>query len=316
MWLAAALGCGTTRSSDTARTATEQMLLSNAIEKSVNGIDLRPLAGRHVYLDTTYLKGVTDENYLVGTLRQHMRAYGLRIEEEKDKAEYVVEARAGALGTNNHSVLIGVPQTNLPNTGLPGVPSSIPELPLAKTTKQSGVAKIALSAYHRDSGHPVWQSGAFPVASNATDKWFFGAGPFQSGSIYEDRLRFAGTRPDLLPFAGDKSNDPAAPSRVPVTATVMFDEPHEMAALPATGKDDAAGAKPGGESSAPAAEMAAAPAEVVPTGHVIRLPPVDQKEMGAAAPQVEPMRPLFAEPDPKPVESSRSKPRWWFGGGR
>lgn len=38
-------GCGTTRWSDSKRTATEQMLVSDAVERAVGAIDMRPLAG-------------------------------------------------------------------------------------------------------------------------------------------------------------------------------------------------------------------------------------------------------------------------------
>ena len=37
-------GCGTTRSSDTNRTATEQLLISDAIDRAVQSINLQPLA--------------------------------------------------------------------------------------------------------------------------------------------------------------------------------------------------------------------------------------------------------------------------------
>ena len=88
------------------------------------------------------------------------------------------------LGTNSSSVLIGVPSTPLPGV-VPGMPATtIPEIDFAKTTRQAGIAKIALFAYNQSTGKPIWQSGTFPVVSDAKNTWFFGAGPFQRGSIY------------------------------------------------------------------------------------------------------------------------------------
>src|SRR5262249_4607537 len=69
-WLAlvaavAAAGCGTTRVSDTQRTATEQLLVSNAVDQAVSQIDFRVLAGKPVYFDAQYLPASTDRGYVV-----------------------------------------------------------------------------------------------------------------------------------------------------------------------------------------------------------------------------------------------------------
>ena len=50
-------GCGTTKT----RNATEQLLISDAVDRSIAVIDFAPLAGKTVYFDTKYLvtvKGV------------------------------------------------------------------------------------------------------------------------------------------------------------------------------------------------------------------------------------------------------------------
>jgi Family of unknown function (DUF6655) len=280
---ALAAGCGTTRSSDTTRTATEQILLSNAIDQAVNGIDLEPLAGKDVFLDTERLKGTTDENYLISSLRQHMLAQGCHLMSEKNSAQYIVEARAGAVGTNSHSLLFGVPATTLPSVGTvyPGVPSSIPEIALAKTTKQAGVAKIALFAYNRETGRPVWQSGAFPATADAKNAWFFGLGPFQRGSIYDGKTRFAGSDAQFLPFKtknGDESG-PARPS-IPVTAEAVFDEPpEEIVRRPAAAAGGTGETK---TSSAVQGPNGHGGDDVVPAAHIKRLPATEKAAQNAA----------------------------------
>ncbi len=198
--LALLAGCGTTRWSDTSRTATEQLLMSDAIDRAVSQIDFTPLASKTIFLDNRYVAGEVDDRYLYSTLRQHMLASGVVIKDKLDEAEFVVEIRAGALGTNRADVLVGVPATTLPTGGaMTGIPSSIPEISLIKRTAQQGVCKVAVFAYHRDQGYPIWQSGAHQVVSKAKDVWIFGAGPIQRGSIYN------GTR-----FAGDKVQIPLA----------------------------------------------------------------------------------------------------------
>ncbi|NMC19892.1 MAG: hypothetical protein GYA33_05665 [Thermogutta sp.] len=162
-------------------------MLSTSIDQAVSQIDFRALVGKKVFLDESYLKDVVDSSYLVSSLRQQLLAGGAILTEKKDQADYVVEVRSGAVGTDMHSLLIGVPQTNLP-AGLAavGAPSSIPEIPFVKRTKQTAVTKILLFSYHRESGRPLWQSGQVLAKSWAQDLWILGAGPIQRGDIYEE----------------------------------------------------------------------------------------------------------------------------------
>lgn len=185
-------GCGSTRTSNTMRTATEQMLISDAIDRTVDTIDFKPLAGQSVYFDDEQLDDVVDKGYLVSSLRQHMLASGCVLKTDRDEATYIVEPRAGAVGTDNHDLLFGVPAIQLPQVPVAStMPAAIPEIPFAKRRDQRGVAKVAVFAYRRDTGEPVWQSGIVINKSTANDIWVLGAGPFQRGTIY-DRAQFAG----------------------------------------------------------------------------------------------------------------------------
>jgi hypothetical protein len=186
------VGCGTTRFTDTARTATEQLLLSDAIDQAVQEVDFTPLAGQKVFFDDQYLQGVVDQKYLVSTLRQHLLASGCVLQENKESADFVVEARAGAIGTDRHDLLFGVPATNVPQIfPFQTMPAAIPEVPIAKRIDQRGIAKLAVFAYHRETHVPVWQSGLATRVSSSNDVWLFGAGPFRHGTIYDGPI-FAG----------------------------------------------------------------------------------------------------------------------------
>jgi hypothetical protein len=179
-------GCGTTRSSDTLRTATEQLLVSDAVDRAIQSVNLTPLAGQTVYLDDSRMADVVDKNYIVSTLRQHMLASGCILRDSRDQADFVIEARAGAVGTDRNDLLFGIPATNVPQlVPLQGVPTAIPEVPLAKRRDQRGVAKISMFAYQRQTGRPVWQSGLAIQESSSNDVWLFGTGPFQHGTIYQ-----------------------------------------------------------------------------------------------------------------------------------
>jgi hypothetical protein len=230
---ALAAGCGTTRSSDTIRTASEQLLISDAIDRAVQSIDLKTLAGQSVFLDDSRLGEVVDRNYLISTLRQHLLANGCRLRDQKDQADFIVEARAGAVGTDRNDLLFGVPSTNVPQImPVQPVPAAvIPEIPIAKRRDQKGIAKLAVFAYHRETGTPVWQSGLVHQESSANDVWILGAGPFQRGSIY-DGTAFAGK--SLHSEHEDQKNE-AVPRRLPSVELAdesTFTKPEKFAKAP------------------------------------------------------------------------------------
>ncbi len=182
MGLVLAWGCGSTKMTGTARTGTEQLLLTNAYDRAIQNIDFRPLTGVPVFLDTTHVKAV-DEGWIISGLRQAMLAQGVLLRSKAEDAQWVVEARVGAYGTDEYNFLIGVPEANVPAT-IPGLPAGrVPEIPLIKKSDQHAVSKLALFAYDRASGQLVWNSGTMLGTANAKDLYVGGLGPIQGGSI-------------------------------------------------------------------------------------------------------------------------------------
>ncbi len=219
-------GCGTTRSTDTNRTATEQLLVSDAIDRALQSIDLHALSGQSVYFDDTKLTDTVDKNYLISSLRQYLLSNGCKLREKREDADFIVEARAGAVGTDRSELLFGVPSMNVPQIALmQPVPAAIPEIPIAKRKDQRGVAKIAVFAYHRQTGAPVWQSGLVHEESSANDVWILGTGPFQRGTIYSG-TEFAGAA------IRNESKPGSEPQRLPsanLTKSATFKSPQQFA---------------------------------------------------------------------------------------
>ncbi len=192
-------GCGTTKQSE----ATQQLLASDAVDRSIAAIDFRPLTGQKVFFDTKYLTnykgiGFVNAEYVISSLRQQMFAAGCLLQEKLEDAEYVVEARVGTLGNDEHEIVYGIPANNglasasavVPNA--PPLPS-IPEISVARKHNQRAAAKVAAFAYHRETHAAVWQSGLSVARSSERDTWIMGAGPFEKGSIH-DGWEFAGSR--------------------------------------------------------------------------------------------------------------------------
>ncbi|MBD3672411.1 MAG: hypothetical protein HUJ26_02695 [Planctomycetaceae bacterium] len=210
--LCALAGCGNSVQIE----GTQQLLASDAIDKSVAKIDFSTLKGQKVFFDSQYIKtikgqGFVNADYIQSAIRQQLFADGCELVDSKDKAEYVVEARVGALGGNQHDVIYGIPENNALSTVatvLPNAPPipSIPELSFARRSHLSASAKVAVFAYQKESGESVWQSGTSVAESDARNTWLFGAGPFQKGSIYKG-TNLAGQR-IKIPFV--KQKDPYA----------------------------------------------------------------------------------------------------------
>jgi hypothetical protein len=178
-------GCGTA----VQRQGTEQLLLSDSVDRAIDQLDLSGLANRKVFLDT---------EYIISALRQKMTTSGLQIELNRTEADYVLEARVGALGTDTMEVTYGIPSSNgvgVAATALSGVPAVplIPEMSFGKRNGVVGISKVVVYAYHRDTGVPVWQSGSAVARSDARDSWMLGVGPLSQGSVYGGTL-LAGNR--------------------------------------------------------------------------------------------------------------------------
>ena len=202
--LAGAAGCGTTKQAD----ATQQLLTSDAVDRSVAKIDFSPLAGQTVFFETRYItdpKNATfvNSNYVISSLRQQLFAAGCLIQEKADDADYVVEARIGTLGNDENTITYGIPANNALSTAstvLPNAPPlpTIPEISIARKDDKMAASKIAAFAYHRESQSVVWQSGLSVAKSTSKDTWVLGAGPFERGTVH-DGWEFAGSKL-RLPF--------------------------------------------------------------------------------------------------------------------
>lgn len=192
-------GCGKTIQ----KNGTEQLLASDAVDASISKIDFSALSGQKVYFDTQYLKpvkeiGFVNSNYITSALRQQMVAAKCRLQSKREDADFICEARVGALGNDQNQIVYGIPANNaltavaamVPN--VPTVPT-IPEISVARRERNSAVAKVAVFAYRRETGDPIWQSGTEVSSSDEKDLWLFGAGPFENGTIHEE-THLAGSR--------------------------------------------------------------------------------------------------------------------------
>jgi hypothetical protein len=172
------------RVTDPQRTATEQFLLSQAAVEAVARLSFDPLRGRRVWVDDRYF-AAADAPFVLGQLRAKMLIDGLRLVEEREEAQVVLEVRSGGVGIDRYDYLLGIPAIALTqnNTAAGEVPLLTPELAIFKNLRQRAYASVAFVAYWTDSGELISRSGPFVGRTIREDYWIFGTGPRTVGNI-------------------------------------------------------------------------------------------------------------------------------------
>ena len=179
-------GCTTTRTTDTARTGMEQLLISDAVDQTLNKVTLPPVTGRKVFVEEKYLEAV-DKGYIIGSLRQRLMANGAQVVDTKEGSDLTLEIFSGGVGTDNVESFVGVPGLTVP-----GLPVEIPEIRVYEKKSQFGTAKLGLVAYATTTGDLLYDSGK-SLARADDSRWsVMGVGPFQEGSVREEVNRNTG----------------------------------------------------------------------------------------------------------------------------
>jgi len=189
-------GCTTAQTSNTARTATEQLLLSNAVDQSLDKVDFRSLHGQNVFVEEKYIDCV-DKQYILASIRHRVLRSGAHLAEKAEAADIVLEPRSGGVGTTTASSFIGIPSFSLPGM------VTIPEVKLFTRSQQAGYAKLGLAAYDPKSRESRGQGGMSVAQSNDNNYYFAGVGPWQTGTLKAEIARTttgpAAVRRDQLP---------------------------------------------------------------------------------------------------------------------
>jgi hypothetical protein len=162
MTLAAALGaCSTTRVTEPAQTATEQLLVTKAIDDAIAKLKPSLPADTTAYLDTTYLDTAPADallftKYEIAAVRDQLLRNGDRLVADKKDANVAVELRTGGQSIDHNTFLVGIPSFPIP---IPFTSANFPEIALYKVDRQTGVAKLAATAYGESTGLLAGSSG-------------------------------------------------------------------------------------------------------------------------------------------------------------
>ncbi len=182
--LVMATGCTSVKMTGTPRSGTEQLLLTGTWDAALMGVDFRPLTGSRVFLDAERVS-VVDKDWIISSIRRTMAEQGVLLENNKDKAQVIVEAAFGAYGTDERQRKLGLPGIGIvPSlSGLSvGTTGSSSALTFSETNQQDAVVKASLFAYEPKTGRMVWESGPILNAQGARDHFVIGSGPYRMSS--------------------------------------------------------------------------------------------------------------------------------------
>jgi hypothetical protein len=172
-------GCTSTKQSNTPRTATEQLLISNAIDQSLNRVDFTPLAGSSVFVEEKYLECV-DKNYIVGSIRHKLLQANASIAASPAQADAGMEVRSGGVGTDVASSYLGVPGFTVPGM------VSLPDIKLVNRDSQKAVAKIGLVMYDVKRSREIGEGGVSTAIADENKTYIMGFGPRRSGTLLQE----------------------------------------------------------------------------------------------------------------------------------
>lgn len=167
-------GCTTVTTTEPPETATEQLLITTAIDNAVANMNVAIPAGTRIFFDSSYFDGIGRDQkvlfpkYAMAAIREKLLQSGALLAEDRQSADMIVEARTGGQSIDHNSLFIGIPALSVP---LPPsfYPVPTPELALFKRDRQTGVAKLAIVAYRQGTGAYVSSSGPSFGSSNHTE---------------------------------------------------------------------------------------------------------------------------------------------------
>jgi hypothetical protein len=167
-------GCTTARETQPPRTATEELLISTAADRAAAKMSLAIPKGTRVFVDATNFQGY-DQGYALVAIRTKLLKAGLRLVDDRAKADAIVMVSVGALSTDQKSLLIGIPQLTVPYIPA-GNSVTVPELAIFKQAEQKGVAKFVATGYDAKTGALIATSDpryGFSHNTNHTVMLFF-----------------------------------------------------------------------------------------------------------------------------------------------
>lgn len=182
------------KESDTSRTGLEQLLISSAVDRALDRVDLSPVRGAKVFVEPKYLECV-DKNYVLVSLNQRLLNIGSTLVDKAEDADVVLQVGSGGVGTDRQELFAGVPEIPLP----PPSPISVPKMAFYSRTRANGTAKLIVLAYDVKTKQPVINPGVVLARSDFKNWKVMGGGPIERGSVHDELVAATGEDGSIIP---------------------------------------------------------------------------------------------------------------------
>ena len=168
-------GCGEKKMTVPGRAASEQLLISAAADRAIDGSNVFNIRGKKVFFDSSAI-ATTDKVYVTAQWRAAMSRQGALLQAKEEEAELTIAPRAGALSIDKTVWLLGIPSITLPIPMAGNI--ELPELALFKMATHTAVAKFAALATDLKDGSCVFDTGQHFARARERSFWFILFGPF------------------------------------------------------------------------------------------------------------------------------------------
>ncbi len=140
-------GCTSTRATSPARSAQEVLLITTAADRAAEALAVQVPTNLMAWIDRSGFSA-EDQAYGIAAIEDALLRHGVRLVDDRTKADAVILPRAGTLSTDEKNTLVGIP--SLPVPLAPGVSS--PPLALYSEIQAKGAPKFAASIYDPKTG--------------------------------------------------------------------------------------------------------------------------------------------------------------------
>jgi hypothetical protein len=143
------------------RSAIEQLLLSQALERSLAEATLPVPDGATILVEPTALSA--DQYFAGRVVSNRLAKTGLRLDEGQGNAQYRVLMVIHAFGTEQDTTFFGIPEIQSVV-----IPFALPEIPFYKVVRQTALARWSLDVFEYKTGRFVTSSPWYQAGTSHT----------------------------------------------------------------------------------------------------------------------------------------------------
>ena len=138
-------GCETPITSNTARTAVEQLLLSDVIEQGTDQMKFEAYKGKKALMDYKNLEPQVDKPVVQGLVERRLAECGVVVATDPKEADIIIQVLCPVLATDMSKLFIGTPAFPFTYEKFYSLMIIVPEIPLFQRITRVGYGKFSLN---------------------------------------------------------------------------------------------------------------------------------------------------------------------------